>query len=716
MSYLRADPDKLRANVPTDMRELPAWLLWKEVKADKPADKPKKVPYYASGVKRHGKMDIPEDRAQLVTFVEVMAEYARDRERWCGPGVALGALPDGTVQSGIDLDNSVSDSGVLLPAAQSVVTAANGTYAEYSPSGTGVKLFGIGDIGTTKRDASGLEIYSRGRFFTVTGEKLTGDRLAPLGAAAAVARELFLKGGKSAQVTGFIEQGRNNALISFLGTCRARGADDDELEREAYQFNLTRCSPPLPESEIQSALTSARSWPRGFALTDLGNRDRLVAMKGEELRYLVGSGTGWHRWTGQRFEPDREGRVVVMMGDTARGIYQEAADQQDAVRSKRIADWAHASQSRGRIEAAIALAESHPQVVDLVERFDCDPMLVGLQNGVFDLGRREFRPARRDDRITKQLAVHYDPAARAPRWERFQSEIHAGDAAMVAFKQRAWGYTLSGDVSEQKFFVAWGDGENGKGTEQETFAALMGDYALAIEPETLMKKKAGQANAASSDIAEMRGARFIYTAELEDGQELAEKLVKRLTGQDTIRARFLYKERFSFRPCAKFWISTNHRPEIRGTDHAMWRRVLLIPYTVLFSGERKDPQLRQKLFEELPGIFNWACEGFYAWQAQTLSAPETVGRAVSEYRGDMDQVGAFLQECTRASPQHAVKASDVYQRYATWAKENGIRPALPARRFHEQMERGHQHHRVKRDTAMYPGLLLVAWTSANDEM
>ncbi len=101
MSYLRADSDKLRANVPTDMRDLPAWLLWKEVKADKPTDKPKKVPYYATGKKRHGKLDTPEDRAELVTFTEVMAEYERDRERWCGPGVALGQLPNGTVQSGI---------------------------------------------------------------------------------------------------------------------------------------------------------------------------------------------------------------------------------------------------------------------------------------------------------------------------------------------------------------------------------------------------------------------------------------------------------------------------------------------------------------------------------------------------------------------------------------------------------------------------------------
>jgi putative DNA primase/helicase len=185
--YRRADPAALRANVPKELKAKRAWLLWKQGPAPEAGKKRRKVPCYASGVNRRGELDSPEDRAQLVTFDEAMAAYLKN-DQWVGLGLALGRDFD---LSGIDLDDCVLD-GALANKAQKIIDAAGG-YTEISPSGKGVKIFGSGDIGTQGNDKSGLELYSGGRFFTVTGAKVTGERPADLTAAAAMARELYRK-------------------------------------------------------------------------------------------------------------------------------------------------------------------------------------------------------------------------------------------------------------------------------------------------------------------------------------------------------------------------------------------------------------------------------------------------------------------------------------------------------------------------------------------
>ncbi len=188
-----------------------------------------------------------------------------------------------------------------------------------------------------------------------------------------------------------------------------------------------------------------------------------------------------------------------------------------------------------------------------------------------------------DYRITLAMNVTYAAAATCPRWERFQQEIHDGDTALVAFKQRAFGYTLSGDVSEQKLFVPYGDGANGKTTEQ--------NVALHLH-ETTAENRTRYAAGSTAGRCEQRrgphaGARFLATVEVEDGGKLAESLVKQLTGGDRLAARFMYQEFFEFKPTAKIWIATNHRPEITGTDYAIWRRILLIPYPVQVSPDQR---------------------------------------------------------------------------------------------------------------------------------
>ena len=299
------------------------------------------------------------------------------------------------------------------------------------------------------------------------------------------------------------------------------------------------------------------------------------------------------------------------------------------------------------------------------------------------------------------------------RWKDFQNEIHNGNGDLVAFKQRAMGYSLSGDTSEQKLFICFGDGANGKSTEQSVCLDLWGDYGRKAEPETLLIKDCR--GGANNDVARLRGARLIATAESEDGQRLAESLVKSLTGEDRISARFLYREHFEFQLAGKIWLATNHRPEVMGTDYALWRRVLLVPYEVRFTEQKRDPQLRQKLLAERSGILNWLLEGFRAWRRDGLKAPEGVLAATAKYRGDMDRLGSFLEDCcvVGENVKGYTRASDVFKRYKRWTVFNGSR-YLSARRFHDQLERDHKLHRVRHDTDVYPNLLLLPWEYGDD--
>jgi putative DNA primase/helicase len=500
---------------------------------------------------------------------------------------------------------------------------------------------------------------------------------------------------------------RNKTLYSFACSLRARSTVDATAWQLLQERNLD-CAPPLGERELKTIFKSAWKHEPGFKLTDLGNAERLVANCGEDLLYVQGG--GWSTWDAHRWNLEQaQGRVMVMLADVVRGMYVDASKEEDQLRRKRLVDHATSSESRKRLDAAVALAQWQPSIVSSVSDFDKDPLLIGLQNGVYDLGRNEFREGRREDRILLQANVAYDPKATAPRWQRFQQEIHKGDPDLESFKQRAWGYTLSGDTTEQVLFLPYGEGSNGKSTELSIMLSLFGDYAKKVEPETLLvsDKRGG----ASNDVARLRGARFVATVEVEDGGRMAESLIKQLTGEDTLTSRYLYKEFFQFQPVCKIWIASNHKPEITGTDYAIWRRILLIPYLVKFEGASKDARLKQTLQAELPGILNWMISGFREWQRIGLAAPKAVTGATQEYRDDMDRVGNFLRECCKHAPGTNGKtgAAKLYRNYVGWMKFCGLK-AVSARKFHERMERDHGLFRKDGDGGKlrdYDGVLLI---------
>ena len=252
------------------------------------------------------------------------------------------------------------------------------------------------------------------------------------------------------------------------------------------------------------------------------------------------------------------------------------------------------------IDIARTLGLTVPQ-----REWDRDPMLLGVENGVLDL--RIGQPIDPDRRhyISRNVATRYIADATAPLWCAFLDRIMDGDLAMIAFLQRAVGYSLTGSTREQCMFIAHGPGANGKSVFLHTLRELVGDYGRDCPAETLLAKRD---QAINNDVARLASARLVCAVETEDGKRFAESLVKALTGGDTITARFLHREFFEFVPQFKLWLATNHKPTIRGDDHAIWRRIRLIPFAVTIPEAEQDGDLGAKLAEERAGILKWAVE------------------------------------------------------------------------------------------------------------
>lgn len=404
-------------------------------------------------------------------------------------------------------------------------------------------------------------------------------------------------------------------------------------------------------------------------LTELGNAKRLVKRWGSRIRYFATKGK-WLVWDGTRWETDETGGVMRAAKDVVMNMYHRAAQIEDLERRKDYLKWAMASETRNRLEAMVSLARTEKKVIVRAENLDQNGWLLNCLNYTIDLKTgtaREHSPA---DMLTRRIGVAYDPKAKAPRWQKFLERIMRGDAEMVEFIQRAIGYTLSGDVSEQCLFFMFGHGRNGKSTFVETLLKLMDEYAIKTPTETLMMR---DNKAATNDLARLYGMRAVVAKETDEGQRLAEAVIKDLTGGDKIAARFLYQEFFEFRPTHKLWMYGNHKPIVRGSDFGIWRRIKLIPFAVTIPEAERDPALPWRLEEELPGILNWAIEGCLKWQKHGLGTPKVIQAATEEYREEMDVLGEFLQECCVTAPDGRLTAALLYQEYNSWCSQMGER-------------------------------------------
>jgi putative DNA primase/helicase len=492
---------------------------------------------------------------------------------------------------------------------------------------------------------------------------------------------------------GVIE--RAAAEAALIASAMAIGKSEREATRTVHDgLDTGARNPRVPkrrpddEPDDEGAVSDYRP-------TDVGNAERLVDRFGATVRWCgVMQGDGYLVWDGRRWAADSMRRIDqltrLVAEDVARDaerhqlIYRsyqiECGSKPSAAQSARLAElrtaasqwqrWASSSEMSSRLEAMATVARS--QVAVHHEDLDADQWSINTPGGIVDLRTGETRRHDPEALHTRLAGAGGEEAAGCATWLAFLRRIMGGDDEMVSFLQRVVGYCLTGSTREQALFILYGNGSNGKSTFLDTLRVVLGDYAAHARAESFVRDRKG---GIPNDIAALRGARLVTASEPEQGEALDEGLVKEMTGDAALTARFMRGEFFTFQPTFKVLLATNHRPIIRGTDHGIWRRIRLVPFIEKIEDHEKDPDLLVKLRAEADGIFRWAFEGCAEWQRLGgLRPPAAVVAATEDYREDMDILAEFIAERCVVGSSYNVGNSALWTAFREWGEAQGERP------------------------------------------
>jgi putative DNA primase/helicase len=403
---------------------------------------------------------------------------------------------------------------------------------------------------------------------------------------------------------------------------------------------------------------------------------------------------GWMVWDGRRWAADVEGkRARRMVYEALMAHYNQlasrsASPQEDAELQKfynRICSVVYRNHVLDNLSEILT--------ADISE-FDRYRHLITCLNCIVDLRTGKTYPHAPELRLTKLCPTNYNPKARSELWERFLRDVFLDDQELIAYMQRALGYSITGETKEHKLFICWGKGRNGKSTLFDVICEVVGfDFVQSIRSSALLLDK--YSSDAATARAELLGIRMGILSETAQGARLDEAQVKMITAGDPVSARFLYQHGFTFRPIVKLWMFTNHKPQITDPSIGMWHRVVLIPFLAVFSRDPKvdpavrrdpDPDIRDKLLEpeHREAILAWLVQGAIEWYQNGLQEPDIVRAAVEEYRQESDRFQEWLDTEIERSEHGWVPIPTLYERYKQWCDNNG-EMAMDVRRFGRRM-------------------------------
>ncbi|WP_254227755.1 phage/plasmid primase, P4 family [Burkholderia gladioli] len=417
--------------------------------------------------------------------------------------------------------------------------------------------------------------------------------------------------------------------------------------------------------------------PKAYrARTEFGNAERMLDRFGDGLMY-VPEIEKWYAWTGVYWRVAADVELAHLAKETIRALPDEIEGLQSDEERIEFFKFCAACQKAAMVSNMIKLASSDPRVVVPVAELDAHRHLFGVANGAVDLRTGALLAPEKAHRITIVSPVEYDPGAAAPWFERTVADVFFGEAEQIEFFQRLVGYALLGDPREDVLAIPFGGGSNGKSTVLGAVRAAFGGYAKAASAETFLSGggPGGNAGGPREDLLRLRGARFVYVSEPDEGSVLREGFVKGITGGDPMPARGIHaKATVEVLPTWVTFMPTNHRPIVKGDDYAIWRRLLMVPFTRNFDTDpdvKKDPDRAERIEAELAGVLAWCVRGALAYQQRGLRPPASVVAARDSYRADMDLLGDWLAECCEQGPAHAATSEELWLSWEHFAQRNG---------------------------------------------
>ncbi len=497
---------------------------------------------------------------------------------------------------------------------------------------------------------------------------------------------------------GFVTKpGRNDALYVAARELREKGVTRQEAWRlcrlgadlcglEAEEPEPTRTSfnsgfdtGASEKVEVRSGSEEDLDWMASLA-TDVGNGARLARRYRDEIRFCHAIGK-WYIWDGKRWRLDDRGRIVRLCTSVALSIFDEAKAAPDDDARDRLGKWAVKSQSRNRLTAMAALAQSHVPVT--TDELDRDIWLCNCLNGTVYLKTGELRLHHPGDLITKLAPVIYDPEAKCPLFEKFLKEIFDGDQSLIRYVQRWLGYCLSGDITHQLLPIFHGEGQNGKNVLLDTVSAAMGDYAGEAPPELLTVRKHQEH---PTEIADLFGLRLAVASETECEAELRLQLVKRLTGNAKLKGRKMRQDYFEFPRTHKLILVTNNLPVVKEDTGAVWRRLRVVPFTVVIPAHKRDNRLLKRLEAEHAGILAWLVRGCVDCLREGLTEPSAVTQATEDLRYGQNSLIQFLRTGCTLADGVVTLTSELIEAYEKWCGEHDAQP-LKRKAFAALMEK-----------------------------
>lgn len=510
---------------------------------------------------------------------------------------------------------------------------------------------------------------------------------------------------------GIAGQGGHNATFYAACLCIRFGLNEAEAMQAMESFNA-RCQPPWSSKELEHKLKDARvkvadenmvgvmikdrpaspapvrrlhdgdtASPERYNLTDAGNAARFA----REWRHLLlfdATSRRWRTYDGKRWAIDERDVATKCAKKTARAMFREATSGVNT--NSQLAKWALKSESRDRLAAMIALAKSEDGMTIVADQWDSDPWAFNCGNGTVNLRTGQLQPHNPDDLLTHLSPVEFEATADAPQFSRFLNQTFNGDAALSAYVLRLLGYSLCASRTEHILAVMYGTGANGKTTLLDAVGHVMGTYFDQAAPDLLTDRKGGDEHPTAT--ADLRGKRLVICSESEKNRRLKVATVKRLTGDSTIKGRFMKCDYISFTRTFVLLLVTNNRPKVDEDSEAVWRRLREVPFTVTIPPEQRDRQLGEKLKSEASGILRLLVDGCLAWQRNGLGEAEAITKATSAYREDSDSLGDFLSECCLIAPNAWAASETLRRTYERFCSERGDRP-IAGREFADCLKR-----------------------------
>jgi putative DNA primase/helicase len=684
------------------MRGERRWVTWRYVWREGEGGKPGKwdKPPFVAGEERGADSTDP---STWRTFEEAVAAYSRGFAD--GVGFVLG---DGWV--GFDSDEGAGHAAAL------------DTYTETSPSGRGVHAIARGRKPGGRCRVGPYELYDRGRYLTVTGRRTEGSREEVEERTAQVAAlyaTLFPDDERTplpavpppraaapddGQVLALARAAKNGRKFAALwaGDASGHGSHSEAdgalamilaywCNRDPFQVDrLFRQSGLMREKwderrgeltygqiTVKSACENvAETHVPAFELNDVGNAEFFAAYYARQVSYdarrarwlIVENDSGL--WL-----PDPLDRLRGYMAVAMRARRLEADAVEDAGAREAAWKWAQGSLSTARLNNLTREARTQPAIANDCEKepWDADPAILGVPGGVVDLRTGTRRKAEPRERVTMRAGAEWDPDARSPLWERALLDIADGDRDWVAYVQRLGGYTATGDVSQDKWFIKHGArGREGKGTIDGAWTGALGDYALELPSAVFELRPRGNPD---FDLSYLPRKRFVLSSETGNTIHLHHDRIKHMTGGGRMRVANKNEKSYEFEPSCKLWLACNDLPTVTDDSAAFWARVLVVPFRRSFLG-KEDAALRPTLQNDPAhrrAVLAWLVKGAIDYFREGLGdPPKAVREATESFRDVAWPLTPFVREDCVAGPGAHASVGDFNLAYQRHCERQGV--------------------------------------------